>query len=83
MKLQYFYIKKTHKVCISEIEKESQCVQKASAIIESVKEEINKSLIIIKIEYSNDRPKVNRTFQQEPHPILVKECDKKSKEIRG
>ena len=67
----------------TEVKKESQCVQKASVTIESTKDEIRKSPLEITLECKNDRLKMNRTFQQEPRPILVKECDEKSKALRG
>ena len=38
--------------------------------------------IEIEIEHSNDKPRKNKTFQQEPGLFLAKECDKKSKEVR-
>ena len=39
--------------------------------------------IEIEIEHSNDKPSKNKTFKQEPGTFLVKECDEKSKEVRG
>ena len=35
----------------------------------------------IEIECSNDKPRKGKTFQQEPGPFLVKECDEIPKEI--
>ena len=62
--------------------RESQCAQEASAAIAGIKKELEKSHISITLEYSNDRPKPNKTLQQEPGPILVKACDEKSKHLR-
>ena len=39
--------------------------------------------IDIEIEHSNDKQRKNKTFQQEPGPFLVQDCDKKWKEVRG
>ena len=43
---------------------------------------MSKAIIGIEIEHSNDKPRKGKTFQQESRPLLVKECDEKSKEIR-
>ena len=49
----------------------------------SDKRKTHKDTIDIEIECSNDKPRKNKIFQQEPGPFLVKECDEKLKEIRG
>ena len=78
----YFENKKVFNGCNSKIMKESQYVQEASATIEGIKDEVQKAIITISLEYSSDKPRPNRTFQQQPDHILVKECDVRSKEIR-
>ena len=79
----YFDNKKVIKSTLNETEKESKCMQETSAIVETMKRKIKKVTIDIEIEHSNDKPRKNKTFQQEPGPFLVKECDEKSKEVRG
>jgi len=71
--------KKIIKGVNTKIQKESQCVQEASATIEGIKEEISNSTITITVEYSKSKPTPNRSFQQEPGPILMEECDRQSK----
>ena len=34
------------------------------------------------MEHVNNKPRKVKTFQQEPGPFLVKECDEKSKKLR-
>ena len=67
----------------SKTQKESQSIQEASATIEGIKEEIMSASFEISVKYSNDKPRPQRTFQQEPGPILMKECDQESKLRRG
>ena len=77
----YFDNKKVFNGCNSKIVKESQCVQEASTIIEGIKDEVQKATITISLEHCSEKPRPNRTFQQQPGPILVKECDVRLKEI--
>ena len=68
---------------LNETEKESAYTQEASATVEALKREMKKAIIDIEIEHSNDKPRKNKTFQQEPGLLLAKECDEKLKEVRG
>ena len=75
--------KKVSESVVNETEKESKHTQEAGATVEATKIEMRKATIDIEIEDRNDKPRKNKTFQQEPGPFLMKECDEKSKEIRG
>ena len=44
---------------------------------------MEQSSATITLEHRNDKPKLYRIFQQEPGLALVKECDKKSKQLRS
>ena len=46
------------------MEKESDCTQEAGAIAEGIHREIKKAKIDIKIEYANDKPHSNLSFEQ-------------------
>ena len=76
----YFDNKTIHKRCYKIIDKESQCVNKAGATVQGIRNEIDKSPITITLKYSNDKPRSNRTFRQDLGPVLVQECDRKSRE---
>ena len=65
-----------------EIVKESQCTREASATAKATKEEIGKATITIKLEYSSDKIRAHRAFQQNPGLHLMIDCDEKSKEER-
>ena len=46
------------------VKKESDCTQEAGAIVEGIRHEIRQSKINIKIEYTNDKPRTNLSFEQ-------------------
>ena len=62
-----------------EVKKESDYTQEAEAITEGIRCEIKKAQIDIKIEYANDKPYSNLSFEQQPGQMLMKQCDKKAK----
>ena len=68
--------------CSETINKESQCVQEASATITGIKNKLTKSKITIALECSNNKSRLCRTSQQEPGLVLVKECDGKLRQFR-
>ena len=68
--------------CSAIVNKESQCVQEASVTIAGIKNKLTKSKITITLEHSNDKPRLHRIFQQEPGPVLVKECDRNLRQLR-
>jgi len=70
--------KKIHEI-EKEITKESECTQEAGAVVEAIKRQIKKSKVMIKIEYSNDKPYPNENFAQKPGPILMRRCDEEAK----
>ena len=63
--------------------RESHCAQEAGATIEGIRKEVQGSAIDISLEYSNGKPRHDKSFEQEPGPVLIKECDEKSKKLRS
>ena len=63
-----------------EVSKESDCTKKAGAVVEGIKRELKTSNIDIKIEYTNDKPRMNIGFLQQPGPILMKRYDEEAKQ---
>ena len=45
------------------IEKESDYTQEAGAVVEGMRREIKRSNVNIKLEYSNNKPRSNRSFE--------------------
>ena len=76
----YFDHKVILKKCQNRIDKESQYVNEAGAAIQGIRNKIDKSPITITLKYSNDKLRENRNFRQDPGPLLVQECDRKSRE---
>lgn len=62
-----------------EVMKESECTQEAGGVVEGIRREIKKANIVIKIEYANNKPHVNKTFEQQAGQVLMKKCDEEAK----
>ena len=45
-----------------------------------MQQEIKQMIFEVTLEYSNDKPKSNKEFYQQPGPVLVKQCGIKTKE---
>ena len=52
--------------------KQSDCAQEARAVVEEIRRETQKSAITIKIEYSNNNPRLRLLFEHQPGAILMK-----------
>ena len=65
-----------NKILIQEIDKqimkESDCTQKAGAVVEGIRREIKRSKIEIKTEYANNKLRPNLAFEQQLESILMK-----------
>ena len=55
--------------------KEIHCAQEVGATIDCIMKEIQGATIDISLEYSNGKPRQDESFEQEPGPALIKECD--------
>ena len=62
-----------------EIAKESDCTQEVGAEAAGIQRAIDNTKIDIKIEYANDKPRLNVPFEQQPRNCLMKECNEKAK----
>jgi len=60
--------------------KASECTLEAGAVVERIRRVISRASIEITIEYANDKPRVDRLFEQQPGEVLMRLCDIKSKE---
>ena len=58
------------------------CTQEASATVMAMRKATQEATIDITIECSNNRPRAGREFSQAPGPMLMKECDQKSHDVR-
>ena len=64
------------------ISKESNAINGVGVIVAAIREEINNASIDISVEYANNKPKPDKTFQQQLGNILMKKCDEASKAKR-
>ena len=60
-------------------EKESEFARKASSFAKRKRRDVEKAIIKINFKHSNDKPKLNKLFEQQPGVELMKKCDKESK----
>jgi len=67
------------KECCREVNKVSDCTNKAGAIVEVIRHEMKKSTVDILLEYSSDKSRPNTEFHQAPGAYLMKRCDTESK----
>jgi len=71
--------KKLLKEIQKEVHKERDCTQEAGAVVAAIKREIDKTRVTIRLEYANNKPRNNATFEQQSGQFLMKRCDSEAK----
>ena len=71
--------KKLLKEIQKEVHKERDCTQEAGAVVAAIKREIDKIRVTIRLEYANNKPRNNATFEQQSEQFLMKRCDSEVK----
>ena len=66
--------------CLRNRKKASEYTYEAGSVTEAIRRELKASSIEIEIKYSNDRPKPNTEFYQDPSAHLMRKCDQQSKQ---